>query len=51
VQSRFEWIREFTKRVDPLHSSPSMPEEPEISREDLKPFLPSGVSPYGPDRW
>jgi hypothetical protein len=46
-----EWIREFIKRVDPVHSLPSMPEEPEISREDLKPFLPNGVNPYGPERW
>jgi hypothetical protein len=28
-----------------------MPETPEISREDLKPFLPRGVNPYGPERW
>jgi hypothetical protein len=46
-----DWIRDFITRLDPLHSPPSMPAEPEISREDLKPFLPSGVSPYGPERW
>lgn len=46
-----EWIQEHIKRVDPLQTPPSLPDEPDISREDLKPFLPAGVSPYGPDRW
>jgi hypothetical protein len=46
-----EWIREFIKRVDPVQSPPSMPEEPEVSRDDLTPFLPNGVNPYGPERW
>jgi hypothetical protein len=45
------WIREFIERVDPLASPPTMPTEPEIAQEDLKPFLPAGVSPYGPWRW
>jgi hypothetical protein len=45
------WVREYIKRVDPLESAPSMPEEPEISREDLKLYLPSGMNPYGPERW
>jgi hypothetical protein len=40
-----EWVRKFINRMDPLHSPPTMPEEPEITREDLKPFLPNGVSP------
>jgi hypothetical protein len=46
-----DWIRAFITSIDPLSSPPSMPEEPEISREDLKPFLPRGVNPYGPERW
>ena len=28
-----------------------MPKDPVVTREDLKPFLPQGVNPYGPDRW
>jgi hypothetical protein len=46
-----DWIREFIARIDPLASPPTMPAEPEIGPEDLKPFLPAGVSPYGPQRW
>jgi hypothetical protein len=43
-----EWIREFIARIDPLTSPPTMPAEPEIAAEDLKPFLPRGVSPAAP---
>jgi hypothetical protein len=44
------WIRTFLdERVDPLASPPTMPEKPEISPDDLKPFL-DGLSPYGPSR-
>jgi len=46
-----EWVREYIARVDPLSAPPAMPETPEISHEDLKQFLPNGVSPYGPERW
>jgi hypothetical protein len=46
-----EWVREYITKLDPLTAPPSMPAEPEISREDLKPFLPGGMSPYGPGRW
>jgi len=46
-----EWIREFIARIDPLTAPTTMPTEPEIAPEDLKPFLPAGVSPYGPQRW
>jgi hypothetical protein len=46
-----DWIREFIARTDPLTSAPRMPLEPEITPEDLKPFLPAGVSPYGVQRW
>ena len=41
------WIRNYANRIDPLQSSPTMPESPEPSPEDLKPFL-NGLSPYGP---
>jgi hypothetical protein len=40
------WIGEYLDRLDPLHSAPAMPEPPEPSPEDLKPFL-GGFSPYG----
>ena len=46
-----DWIREFISRTDPLTSTPKMPLEPEIAPDDLKPFLPAGVSPDGPQRW
>jgi len=41
------WIREYIDRIDPLQSALAMPESPEPSPEDLKPFL-GGLSPYGP---
>lgn len=46
-----EWIGGFIDRLDPLTTTPTMPEAPEPSLEDLKEFLPRGVSPYGPERW
>ena len=45
-----EWIRDYVDRLDPLHSAPAMPESPEPSPDDLKPFL-GGLSPYGPRGW
>jgi hypothetical protein len=45
-----EWVRAFITSIDPLSTPPAMPEEPEITHEALKPFLPKGVSPYGPER-
>ena len=44
------WIRGYLERLDPLASAPVMPETPEPSPTDLKPFL-NGLSPYGPDHW
>jgi hypothetical protein len=46
-----EWIRGYIIRRDPLAQPPVMPAAPDPSREDLKAFLPPGVSPYGPERW
>jgi hypothetical protein len=46
-----EWIGGFIERLDPLTTAPGMPAAPEPSHEDLKEFLPRGVSPYGPERW
>jgi hypothetical protein len=46
-----DWVRSYIERLDPLQASPTMPADPEISRDDLRPFLPAGVSPYGPERW
>jgi hypothetical protein len=34
------WVRDYIARIDPPASPPTMPEVAEISREDLKPFLP-----------
>lgn len=43
-----EWIAEYTAAIDPLTSTPKMPDVPEPSPEDLKPFL-GKWSPYGPE--
>lgn len=46
-----DWIHSYMERIDPLRSPPGLPEQVEISPEDLKPFL-GGLSPYGPpQRW
>jgi hypothetical protein len=42
------WITEYTATIDPLTSIPRMPDAPEPSPEDLKPFL-GKWSPYGPE--
>lgn len=42
------WIADYTAAIDPLTSIPRMPDVPEPSREDLKPFL-GKLSPYGPE--
>ena len=46
-----EWIREHIDRLDPLTVPPQTPEVPEPTREDLKPFMPKGMSPYSPSNW
>lgn len=43
-----KWITEYTAAIDPLTSIPRMPDVPELSPEDLKPFL-GKWSPYGPE--
>jgi hypothetical protein len=45
------WIRSYIAKRDPLTNAPEMPASPDISRDDLKPFLPPGVNLYGPQRW
>ena len=44
------WIGGYAERLDPLRTPPTMPQKPEPSPEDLKPFL-NGLSPYGPPAW
>lgn len=43
-----KWIGEYTAAIDPLTSIPKMPDVPEPSADDLKPFL-GKWSPYGPE--
>jgi hypothetical protein len=42
------WARKHVAAIDPLHAIPTMPNPPELSHEDLKPYL-KGWSPYGPE--
>jgi hypothetical protein len=51
AQEWITWVRQYLERIDPLRKTPSMPAEPEISRDDLRPFLPRGMNPYGPQGW
>jgi hypothetical protein len=43
-----KWAVEYAAAIDPLTSIPRMPDVPEPSPEDLKPFL-GKRSPYGPE--
>lgn len=51
AQEWITWVGQYIERIDPLRKTPSMPAEPEISTEDLRPFLPRGMNPYGPQGW
>lgn len=42
------WARDHVAMIDPLRALPTMPNPPELSHEDLKPYL-GGWSPYGPE--
>lgn len=43
------WARARAESLDPLTSVPTMPADPELTADDLKPFL-GQWSPYGPDQ-
>ncbi len=43
------WISDYATLHDPLQSAPQMPDVPEPTPDELRPFL-RGVSPYGPSR-
>jgi hypothetical protein len=43
-----DWIAAYRDGIDPLKHPPVMPEAPDPSPEDLRPFL-KGWNPYGPD--
>lgn len=44
-----EWARAFAAKVNPLSTTPSMPELPEETPEALQEFLPDGWSVRGPE--
>ncbi|HVW46838.1 MAG TPA: hypothetical protein VHA76_07290, partial [Solirubrobacterales bacterium] len=44
------WLELAREHADRLQRLPTMPADPEINNEGLKPYLGSW-SPYGPDRW
>lgn len=43
------WARAHARHIDPLHADLGVPDVPEPTAEDLRPFL-HGWSPYGPGR-
>jgi hypothetical protein len=43
-----DWISAHVDRLDPFRAIPTIPADPEISPEDLKPYL-NGWSVYGPE--
>jgi hypothetical protein len=45
-----EWLAFARDRAERLQALPSVPADPKISAEALKPFL-GGLSPYGPRGW
>lgn len=53
AQDWLSWARARATALDPLRTLPAAPERPELTPEDLKPYL-QGWSPYGPEehrRW
>lgn len=44
-----EWAREYTARLDPLTTPPTMPDPPEETPEALQQHLPRGWSAHGPE--
>jgi hypothetical protein len=48
--SATEWLAYARDEADRLQAPPTMPRDPEIRPEDLKPYL-GGLSPYGPRGW
>ncbi|HEV2373566.1 MAG TPA: hypothetical protein VGS19_15505 [Streptosporangiaceae bacterium] len=48
AQEWLSWARARAIAIDPLRSLPTAPEHPELTPEDLKPYL-KGWSPYGPE--
>ncbi|QHC23357.1 hypothetical protein [Streptomyces sp. GS7] len=44
-----EWARAHLDSLDPLQRLPKKPPPPEFNADDLKPYLPKGWSPHGPD--
>lgn len=42
------WARDFAEAIDPLGELPPMPSEPELTPDDLKPYL-GRWSPHGPE--
>ncbi|MGW4468240.1 hypothetical protein ACWENQ_01065 [Nonomuraea sp. NPDC004354] len=45
------WVEEYRARIDPLAGRLALPSVPEPRHDDLKTYLPDGMSPYGPSRW
>jgi hypothetical protein len=51
-QEWIAWARRHLELVDPLVTQQRMPDVPcDVSPEELKPFLPTGVTPYEPRHW
>jgi len=43
------WASDYVDRLDPTRTPQGLPEMADkITPDELKPFLPPGVSPYGP---
>ena len=44
-----DWVAAYREGIDPARQTPAMPEIPDPSPQDLRPFL-DGWSRYGPDQ-
>ena len=45
-----EWLAYARTHAERLQTSPTMPPDPEVTPEGLRPYL-GGISPYGPRSW
>jgi len=49
AQDWLSWARGYATALDPFQTLPDAPKHPDLTPEDLKPYL-QDWSPYGPDQ-
>ena len=45
------WVERYRTKIDPTAARIAIPQTPKPRSDDLAPYLPHGMNPYGPNRW